>query len=252
MKKINHPVGNVKILILKRFSIILNRILIFVISLFLKIKKDESEIIISNAFYAPWKKDINFIKIYEKIKNYTLLDVRRLYTLWYLMNQLKNTNGNILDIGCLMGGAGFLISKINKKGKIFLIDTFKGYIDQENFYSKNSFVFEDVNFVKKKIRELKLNNVEVCKGIFPNNFEKKFAKTKFKFCHIDLNTFNSTKKSFYYLDKKIIKGGILIFDDFGMFGADGIKKFILENQKYLENKYKLIFNFQGQCILIKR
>lgn len=252
MNKINHPVGNIKILILKKLSIILNRTLIFIISLFLKIKKEESEIIISNAFYAPWKKDTNFIKIYEKIKHYTLLDVRRLYTLWYLMSQLKNTNSNILDIGCLMGGAGFLISKINKKGKVFLIDTFEGYVDQENFYSKNSFVFEDVSFIKKKIKELKLSNVEVCKGIFPNNFQKKFSKIKFKFCHIDLNTFKSTIKSFNYLDDKIIKGGILVFDDFGMFGADGIKKFILKNQKYLEKKYKLILNFQGQCILIKK
>ena len=28
----------------------------------------------------------------------------------------ENINGQILDIGCLMGGAGFIMSKINLKG----------------------------------------------------------------------------------------------------------------------------------------
>ena len=73
----------------------------------MNIKKDESEIIISNAFFAPWKRDKEFIKIFEKIKKYTVIDVRRLYTLWYLSNQIKQINGHILDVGCLMGGAGF-------------------------------------------------------------------------------------------------------------------------------------------------
>ena len=88
MQRINHPVGNFKITILKKFSILLNRVLIFFISFFFNIKKDESEIIISNAFFAPWKRDKEFIKIFEKIKKYTVIDVRRLYTLWYLSNQM--------------------------------------------------------------------------------------------------------------------------------------------------------------------
>jgi len=252
MKKIIHPVGNKKILVLKKLSILLNKILIFFVSLFLSINKSETEIIISNAFYAPWKVDKRFKKIYSKIKLYTVLDVRRLYTLWYLTQQIKEINGIILDIGCLMGGAGFLIANANKKGKIFLIDTFNGYVDKEKFYKKNTFVFKNIESVNKTKNKLKLKNVKVIKGIFPNNFTKKFDKAKIKLCHLDLNTFKSTNKSFYYLDKRMLKGGIIIFDDYGIYGADGIKKFINHNLRYIQCRYKTIFNFQGQCILIKQ
>ena len=71
-------------------------------------------------------------------------------------------------------------------------------------------------------------------------------------CHIDVNTYYDTKKIFNFLKKKIIKGGIVIFDDFGIWGVDGIKKFIYEiESKYSKNFY-FIKNYMGQCILIKK
>ena len=252
MQRINHPVGNFKITILKKFSILINRVLIFFISFFLNIKKDESEIIISNAFFAPWKRDKEFIKIFEKIKKYTVIDVRRLYTLWYLSNQIKHINGHILDVGCLMGGAGFLISRANKKGKVFLIDTFEGYVDKERFYSKNIFIFQNLKIINKTKNKLKLKNKKILKGIFPDNFTYKFKNHKFKLCHLDVNTFLSTKKSFYFLEKKIVKGGIIVFDDYGIYGADGVKKFIDQIYYKFSKSFFFIKNFQGQCILIKK
>ena len=252
MSTIKHPVGNFKIKIIKNFSILLNRVLIFIISFFLNIKKDESEVIISNAFLAPWKKNKEFIKIFKKIKEYTVIDVRRLYTLWYFSKQTKNINGHILDIGCLMGGAGFIISSANKKGKVFLIDTFEGYIDKEKFYSKKTFIFQNLKLINKTKNKLKLKNTKILKGIFPDNFTYKFKDYKFKLCHLDVNTFLSTKKSFYFLEKKIIKGGVIIFDDYGIYGADGIKKFIDQIYKKFSKSFFFIKNFQGQCILIKK
>ena len=41
------------------------------------------------------------------------MDSKRAYTLWYLSRNLKNIKANILDVGCMQGGAGFLMSKIN-------------------------------------------------------------------------------------------------------------------------------------------
>ena len=50
---------------------------------------------------------------------------------------------DILDVGCLMGGAGFLFLELIKKVKVFLIDTFEGYVDKERFYSKNILKFKN-------------------------------------------------------------------------------------------------------------
>ena len=50
----------------------------------------------------------------------------------------------------------------------------------------------------------------------------------------------------------MIKGGIIIFDDFGIWGVDGIKKIVYEIEKKYCYKYYFIKNYMGQCILIKK
>ena len=116
--KIYHPIGNLKISIIKNCAKFLNFLIFSILSLFLKLNTKKNEIIISTALSAPWKEDETFSSFYEKIKELTLLDTKRLYTLWYLSKDLKNINANIIDIGCMQGGAGLAMSKINNKGQL--------------------------------------------------------------------------------------------------------------------------------------
>jgi O-methyltransferase len=251
-KKIfKHPVGNIKIFIIKSLSILISNLFLFFLSLIIKIKKNESEIIISRALYAPWKKNNLFSVFFKKISHLTLLDKVRSYTLWYLTESLKNEEGSILDVGCLRGGSGFLMSKINKKGRTYLIDTFEGLVETDKFYNKNHFIFVDgVNELKESIKKLRLKNVEIIKSVFPDNNIKEIKKIKI--CHIDVNTYQSTLKSFMYVHKRLISNGIIIFDDYGTFGNDNIKKFISKIIKKYKKDYFFIFNFFGQCILLKK
>ena len=64
---IYHPVGNKKIYILKKIEKILGQIILFFLYIFLRVNRKYSEIIISSAFYAPWKEDKFFclIKYYS-------------------------------------------------------------------------------------------------------------------------------------------------------------------------------------------
>ena len=116
---INHVVGNNKIFFIKKSAKLLSYVVLLILSFFLKINRKNSDLIISTAFYAPWKDNKDFTSIYNKVKDLTLLDHARAYTLWYLSNDLKNLNGNIFDLGCLQGGAGFIMSKANKTGGLF-------------------------------------------------------------------------------------------------------------------------------------
>ena len=90
MSDFKHPLGNTKIRFLKSLSKIVSYLSTFLLSIFFKINKKNSELIISSSFYAPWKDDRKFADLYPKIKNYTLLDTKRLYTLWQASNMLKN------------------------------------------------------------------------------------------------------------------------------------------------------------------
>ncbi len=251
MSEFKHPLGNFKINFLKSLIKILNYFSLNFLSFFFQMEKKNSELIISSSFHAPWKEDKIFSKFYSQINNHTLLDTKRLYTLWQMSNLLKNYKGDILDIGCLKGGSGMTMSRSNKKGNTYLIDTFSGLIENENYHKKEHFVFNKIENVKKKVSSLNLKKTYVLKGVFPKDFKKKFKNKKFKLCHIDVNTYNSTSQSFNFIEKKIIKNGIIIFDDYGIYSVIGVKKFV---DKLIRRNKNFLFvnNYMGQCILIKK
>ena len=213
MKKIKHPYGNIKSFLLKFLKNLIGKILKFFVNFICRLDNND-EIIISSATHAPWKKDKKFNIFFHKIKHLTLLDSARSYTLWQCSKNLRNINGQILDIGCLMGGAGFIMSKINSKGNTYLFDSFSGFRKNDGLHKKDVFVYDDISLVKKNIKKLKLKRINIFKAYFPKNINIKINRVKL--CHIDVNTYYDTKKIFNFLKKKIIKGGIVIFDDFGI------------------------------------
>ena len=249
MKNIKHPYGNTKISITKSLKNLLLNFLRFFVNIFFKLDKHD-EIIISSAIHATWLYDKNFFKFYKLITEFTLLDQPRAYTLWQCAKNLQEKKGSILDIGCLLGGAGFLMSKANIKGSTYLFDTFSGFKKDDGIHKKETFYFDDISFVKKKIIELNLKKISVHKLHFPKKL--KFSLNKIKLCHIDVNTFDSTKEIFEFVDKKLVKGGMVIFDDFGIWGVDGIKKYIYKIYPQFKKKYYFLFNYMGQCILTKK
>ena len=249
MKNIDHPYGNLKISLTKSVKKLLLDFLRFLVNIFFKLDQND-EIIISSAVHAPWLEDKEFNKFYKLIKKFTLLDPPRAYTLWQCSKNLSLTRGSILDIGCLLGGAGFLMNKANQTGKTYLFDTFSGFKKNDGLHKKETFYFNDISFVKKNILRLKLKKITVHKSHFPKNLN--FSINKIKLCHIDVNTYESTKDVFEYVDKKIIKGGIIIFDDFGIWGVDGIKKYIYKIYPKFKYRYYFLFNYMGQCILTKK
>jgi len=249
---INHVVGNNKIFFIKKSAKLLSYVVLLILSFFLKINRKNSDLIISTAFYAPWKDNKDFTSIYNKVKELTLLDHARAYTLWYLSNDLKNVNGNIFDLGCLQGGAGFIMSKANKKGVTFLFDTFEGFLEEGKFHKKKHFVYEDINKVKRNLKKLKLKNTKVFKCKFPLGINASIKNKKIKLCHIDVNTHRSTKNAFNFVKNKMVKGGAIVFDDYGIYTADNIKKYVNLISKKHKKDFSFIYNYMGQCILIKK
>tara|TARA_Y100000590_G_scaffold114564_1_gene130557 strand:- start:7711 stop:8469 length:759 start_codon:yes stop_codon:yes gene_type:complete len=247
-----HPLGNYRIGIVKFFAKAFSSVSLFFLSLLFKIDKSKNELIISSAFYAPWKHDKGFYDFYNIIKKCTLLDTKRLYTLWFFSKSLNNLKGNILDVGCLKGGAGYAMAKVNKNGTTYLIDTFRGLIENENYHKKSHFIFKDIDFVKRKIKKLRLKNTRVIKASFPKGMARLLKGKKFKLCHIDVNTFKATKLSFEFIRKRIVKNGIVVFDDYGIHSTEGIKKYVDIIMKKYKNEFSFINNYMGQCILIKK
>lgn len=249
MKTFRHPYGTIKNFVLKFSKNLIQKTLKFFVNIICKLD-DNDEIIISSATHAPWRRDEDFDAFYQKVKDFTLLDPARSYTLWQCSKNLRYVEGQILDIGCLMGGSGFIMAKTNLKGNTYLFDSFSGFKKDDGLHKKDVFVYKDIDFIKENIKKLTLKRIDVFKGYFPKNLKVKIEKVKL--CHVDVNTYTDTKKIFNFLHKKIIKGGIIVFDDFGIWGVDGVKKIVYEIEKKYFSKYYFIKNYMGQCILIKK
>ena len=220
---------------------------------------------ISFATYSPWKEDTEFQQVYKQIKKKTTIDIYRCYELWSLLNQVKNMDGDLIEIGTYKGGSAALIIKrisdqINRdssahKEKVFLCDTFYGVVksskNHDNHYTNfehNDTSFEDVN---NFLKSLNLKNYQILKGIFPDETGHYLENKKIKFCHIDVDTYQSAKDITEFLWSKIISRGVIVFDDYGFVGSEGVTKFVNE---FIEINKNLIFlhNLNGHGIIIKK
>ncbi len=65
------------------------------------------EIIHPKAYYAPWRKDMDFFRAYEAIQDSTMVDLYRCYELWQLLLQTgKCSGGDVLEVGVFRGVLG--------------------------------------------------------------------------------------------------------------------------------------------------
>lgn len=94
-----------------------------------------------------------------------------------------------------------------------------------------------------------LNNVEILEGIFPDETGRRTADHKFRFCHIDVDVYNSAKDTLAFIWDKIIPGGIVVYDDYGFQGCEGITKYV-EEQIPLKDRL-ILHNLNGHAVVIK-
>ena len=69
-------------------------------------------------------------------------------------------------------------------------------------------IFEISKIVNRKIH--------VVEGIFPESFHNINIKKNISMAHIDVDTYISAKNSFEFISEKLLPGGLIILDDYGV------------------------------------
>lgn len=221
---------------------------------------DESikhEVIVSNATYCPWLGNHLFLNTYSKIQSNTLVDIYRCYALWDFIMQRSEVEGHILEVGVWKGGTGCLLAKAASLAlpgyKVFLADTFQGVVkagEMDTNYKGGEHADTNEQVVCSLIEQLQLNNVTMLKGIFPDevSLNGHDFENKIKLCHIDVDTYESAKDVFEYIWPHILRGGGVIFDDYGFWGCEGVTKLVNEIKPV---NAVSIYNLNGQSVFIK-
>ena len=160
------------------------------------------------------------------------------------VKSLSNIYGYLAEIGVYSGVTASLIAENETKNTIYLFDTFDGipYVNENDNHHKvgdfNDVLFTDVENYFKKFK-----NVKLCKGIFPKETAHLIdSNAVFKFVHIDVDVYQSYKDCLEFFYPKMIKGGIIIFDDYNVPTCAGATKACDEFFKDKTEEIKLLLN----------
>lgn len=217
----------------------------------------EHSTIISSATYSPWRVDQQFLDVYEAVRENSLLDDLRLYELWQLSDQVGHLNGDVIEVGCWRGGAGCLIAKRiaerQKEARVFLCDTFAGVVKaggRDDAYRGGEHADSDERLVEDLARRLGLSNVNILKGMFPEDTGERVSGRKFKFAHIDVDVYQGAKDAFEWLVPRLLAGSIVVFDDYGSSQTNGVRLFI--DELHGSEDFAVVRNVNGQAVAVRR
>jgi O-methyltransferase len=213
------------------------------------------EQIIPKATYAPWKADLLFMQLYEKVRHNTLIDIYRLYELYELAGSLGSVGGDFLEVGVWRGGSAALIGNRAlsfPEAKIWLADTFTGVPApvslNDTIYQGGEHADTSIEDVQEILRNCGVSEYKILKGLFPAETAHLICDKIFRFAHIDVDSYDSAMNVFNWVWPRISQGGLVIFDDYGFWGCEGVAMFVNELK---QNGLQVIHNLNGHAILWK-
>ena len=181
-------------------------------------------------FFKLWKDTFKIIYPSKTVDLNNIFNAIRINKSLYLCKYFiftKDLEGDFLECGVLQGFSSYLLRSLEDKlfkdtiNNYFLIDSFEGLsdiLDEDKTLNRNfhqhkkgdlKAKIEDVELLFKKFR-----NIYIIKGWIPKVFESLSENNKYKFVHIDVDLYQPTFDTLNYIYDKVVKGGIIITDDY--------------------------------------
>ncbi|MEK6782634.1 MAG: TylF/MycF/NovP-related O-methyltransferase [Bacteroidota bacterium] len=174
------------------------------------------------------KKGKVYRALFQKYRNYTMMDQNRFSANLELCDQFKNVEGDYAECGVWRGGMSAAIAEIiGKEKEIHLFDSFEGLplakeIDGEAALhwqrDKNSPTYFDNCSAEKRfaIEAMVLADHQKF-NIYPGWFAEtipNFGSTKLSILRLDGDWYDSILISLKYLYPMVVENGLIILDDY--------------------------------------
>jgi hypothetical protein len=177
----------------------------------------------------------------------TKVDIRlRAHICTWAADQVKELEGDFFEFGTYFGILPLTICRylnfenINKK--FFLYDTWGPLPGHHASYPDD--IYEIV-----KDRFLKYNNVEFVRGLVPDSIDAKKID-KVAYMSLDMNSAEPERFVLELLYEKVVKGGIIYFDDYG-WGEKSKQREVVDD--FFKDKREKLLHFpSGNSIIIKK
>lgn len=187
---------------------------------------------------------------------------QRHYALMQLLKQILPivNKGHVAECGCWQGLSAYQIAyqlKYNNfRNRFFIFDSFAG-LSEFNDEDLKGNVVKDHNKRRKEfsasLKDVQANLcefdfIEFKKGWIPERFDE-VSGLDFSFVHIDVDLYQPIKDSLEFFYPRMIKGGVVVFDDYGYLSFPGAKTAVDE---FMQGKNDFFLHLAaGSAFIIK-
>jgi O-methyltransferase len=171
------------------------------------------------------------------------------------MAQTRPLDGDVLEVGTWRGGTGCLLARraqqLQMPATVYLCDTFEGVVKTgaADSYRGGEHADTSIPIVQECGTKLGLSNFRILRGIFPEATGSEIADHRFRFCHIDVDVYQSGKDVLDWVWPRLSIGGVVVFDDFGFSSTRGIATLVHEEEGASDRV--CVQNLNGHAVFVK-
>lgn len=221
--------------------------------------------------YMPWTTDTGFRAVYDAVRAHTMVDELRCWDLWVLAGGLGGLDGEVLEVGAWRGGtAGILGRGLARAAslsptpaaaagtdtahrRLVVADTFEGVVKagpKDPYFRGGEYANTSRRIVERLLAELGVRNFLVLEGVFPDDTAAQVEESRFALCHVDVDVYESAKQVTEWVWPRLVDGGIVVYDDYGFYGCEGVTAFVEEAAALPDRLF--VHNINGHALFVKR
>ncbi|HTX99639.1 MAG TPA: methyltransferase domain-containing protein [Bacteroidota bacterium] len=182
---------------------------------------------------------------------FTLVDKQRCFMLYQFALQSLRLEGHVAEVGVYKGGTAKLIASLlhGSQKMLHLFDTFDGMPETDpdrDLHHKGDFADTSLEGVQRVVGTGE--GVRYYPGFFPGTAGP-IEPYRFCFVHIDVDIYRSVLDSCDFFYPRMVKGGVMVFDDYGFESCPGAKQAV--DQFFSDKDERPWYLPTGQCVVIK-
>jgi len=196
-----------------------------------------------------------------KRRSYLYYD--RLFTLYQALANAarlpaREAGTYMAEVGVYRGGTSFFLAEAArelglKSPQLYCFDTFEGHaaedINEEIETNHSAGHFSKTSFEAVKALRASFDFVHVRKGRVQDRAGEVASHT-FSFIHLDVDIYEPTKFCLEFFDARLVRGAIVVVDDYGFTSCPGAKQAVDEFVSSTK-RYVALHQLTGQCVLVK-
>jgi O-methyltransferase len=210
------------------------------------VKRQEPSESLFDPHYSPWISggDARYDAVFQKanaIANWVggrsdavPMMRERMYVVYWAARNALRLNGDFVECGVYRGGSAIICAETTKGAvegrRFYLFDTFSGTPKANLDKSEAGFEYKradtDVDVVRQRLAEYGDLPV-IVQGNVPDTFAQ-LPEFPVAYLHIDINTAFATSASLEFFYDRLVKGAVVVLDDYGWEGYGALRQRINE------------------------